>query len=426
MKDWAVFLEKLESSFGRKVIKKWLHPLKIKSYDARNLYLEAENSFQVSWFEEHIKPLLPSFTNCNHQKIQVHLLLPGIHSEKENKRVFSFFADIPLKHASFENFFPTKGTKEAWEMLPLLFKKKEPFFNPLFIYGPSKVGKTHLLSSIAKQWENQGKKVFYVNGSTFTNHVVMAIRNNLMPLFRNTYRNIDALIVENIHIFSNRVATQEEFFHTFNALHAQGKCLLISANQPPSSLSLEPRLISRFEWGLSLGLTPPSTEEFLPILEKKSKSLGFFLEEEVKFFLIKHFSSGFSSLLTALDALILRTPKSTLCDLWLAQKLLQDLLHEEKKTVTPQSILEKSASYFDLKKEEISGKGQNMEHSFARQIVMYLFRENLNMPFKKIGEFFQRDHSTVITSVRKIETMIKKDNLEAKKALKEIKSALFS
>ncbi len=425
MKAWLEFAQKLESSFGKEAIEKWLLPLKVHHFDARNLYLQAEDSFQISWFEEHIRPYLSSFRNYNHQKITVHLSLMG-EEKKEPKRKFSFFTDSPLKHASFDNFFPTKGTKEAWEITRLLLEKKEPFLNPLLLYGPSKVGKTHLLSSIAKKLEAEGQKVLFVNASTFTSHVVMAIRNNLMSLFRETYRNAHALIVDGVDSFANKAATQEEFFHTFNTLHTQGKLLIISTSSPPSSLNLEPRLVSRLQWGLTLDMHPPSLQELPSILEKKSRSLHFFLQEEVKGFLIKHFSSNFSSMLTALDALILRTPKESTCDLWLAQKLVQDLLEAKKRMISPQNILEKTAEHFGLKKDDLLGKSQKAECSFARQISMHLLRQSLNLPFAKIGELFQRDHSTVMSNIKKIESLIQKNGSKAIETLEQIKGTLTS
>ena len=425
MKAWFDFVKTQEKSLGEVAIKKWLLPLQIVKFDARNLYLETEDSFKVAWFEEHIRGKLKGFKNNNDQIIQVHIKLLG--KEEKKKKKFSFYApssyeqDALLPHTTLENFFPTEGTWEAWKICKLLLEKKQEIsFNPILLYGPTKVGKTHLLCSLARLLQKEAKKVFYVKADTFTSHVVRAIQGGGMQNFRTTYRNIDTLIVDDIHVFKNKAATQEEFFHTFNTLHTQGKQIILSSLEAPSNLQIEPRLISRFQWGLVLPMHAPKQEELISIIKQRAESLCFPLKEEVLSFLLKKFQKNISLLFRALDALVLRSPKGISCDLFTAQKLLQDLLQEEKTLFTPSYFLEKVCTYFKISKDQLLGNSQKMEISIPRQIAMYLLRTTKEMPFAKIGELFQRDHSTVMSSIRKVEQKISKKDPEILEVLQKI------
>lgn len=424
MKAWEEFLQQQERALGKDTVQKWLTPLEIVEYDARNLYLQAQNSFQVAWFEEQIRPLLKQFKNNNNQTIRVHIQFPaGPPSKKKSSPRTSFInfsPDLPSSHYSLENFIPTKGSWEVWKICEML-QKKIPFpFNPLFIYGKAKLGKTHLLSAMANYFKHLGKAVFYVKAETFTEHVVRAIRQGQMQAFRSTYRKIDFFIVEDVHLFANKLATQEEFFHTFNTLHTQGKQMVFSALVPPEELPLEPRLVSRFQWGLTLSIAPPHQEELREILDTKSRSLSFALPQEVKEFLIKKFRHNLASLFQALDALILRCPPNQPCTLLVAQRLLQDLLQKEQTIFHPSRFIEMVAEKFGVTSEDLLGKSQKKECSFPRQIAMYLLRSCLRLPFQKIGEIFQRDHSTVITNVNSIQEKIQKQDPETLQTLSEI------
>ena len=264
MQAWDEFLVRLEKELGTQTVEKWVRPLRVLRFDALNLYLETPDSFQIGWFEEHVRPLLrEKFLNNNGGVIQVHLSSPhSSHSQKiGSPSQIQQFAILPNElnpEMSFENFLISAENKIALEIL------SGGEFNPVFLYGPKGSGKTHLLMSYALEMEKKGKKVFYVRAETFTEHVVQAIRLGFMQSFRKTYREIDVLLVDDIHIFSRKSATQEEFFHTFNALHTAGKQILLSANIPPFKLSeIEARLISRFEWGISVPLKVHEPQELL-------------------------------------------------------------------------------------------------------------------------------------------------------------------
>ncbi|HAB99754.1 MAG TPA: chromosomal replication initiation protein, partial [Parachlamydiales bacterium] len=239
------------------------------------------------------------------------------------------------------------------------------------------------------------KKVFFVRAETFTEHVVQAIRLGTMQNFRQTYRDIDVLIVDDVHIFAKKNATQEEFFHTFNTLHTSGKQIILSANAAPSLLTdIEPRLISRFEWGLSASLEPsPQKKE---ILERKAQLWKLNLHPATFDFLLKEIPP---QAIKALQALALRADHVHI-DPVLARKYLKDFLsREEELLLKPEHIIQQIATHFGIKPEDLLSKSQTREFALPRQIAMYACREKLKMPYQAIGELFDRDHSTVMSSV---------------------------
>lgn len=402
MQAWNLFLENIEKELGKSTTERWLKPLQIARFDARNLYLEASDPLQISWFEEHIRPLVKRLTNNNGQPIQVILSLPQIQEAlkpKSSESSFAIFPDRLDPELKLENFLTTPRNMVAYKLLCELDK---PSFNPIFLYGPKTSGKSHLLNAAALFLEAKGKKVFYVRAESFTTHVVQAIRLGQMKQFRSIYREIDALIVDDVDVFAKKDATQEEFFHTFNTLHLSGKQILLSAELPPSKLSdIEPRLLSRFEWGLSIGIEPIDPKE---LLQQKASLWKLSFSPE----LIQHLCHRFpQNALMALQALSLRSKGLSSILPEKADQLLSDLIQtQEIPVLTPEKITSQIASYYGIKVEDILGKSQAREHAFPRQIAMFLCREKLELAYQKIGEIFGRDHSTVMSSVRQIQKLL--------------------
>jgi chromosomal replication initiator protein len=223
-----------------------------------------------------------------------------------------------------------------------------------------------------------------------------------MQEVRAAYRSIDTLIVDDIQCFARKSATQEEFFHTFNTLHTLDKQIILSANELPSHLQdIEPRLISRFEWGVSFSLHPPSPQDLGKILQQKAKLLELPLTTELLHFLIKNFSSNPKAPIEALHALALRSSGPT--SLTEVKRLLSDLLlREQASLLSAEQIIKQTAAYFGIKLEDLTGPSQMRTFAQPRQIAMYLCRTLLNLPFQGIGRIFDRDHSTVMTSVRAV------------------------
>jgi chromosomal replication initiator protein len=420
MREWDNFLKDLEQELDPSIITKWLRPLRIIRFDAANLFLEASDPMQLAWFEEHARPRLKrkGFFNENNRSIKVHLETP-------NKKLASALApQAPITFSprstdpacTFENFSTFPGNLMAYRLLSELATSGTSFFNPIYLYGPKGSGKTHLLMALASK-----KKVFYTTADAFTDHVVQAIRGSCMPQLRKVYRDIDLLIVDEVEKLGGRAATQEEFFHTFNALHTMGKQIVLCSCLPPSKLQdIESRLISRFEWGIAVGVEKADTAL---ILKQKAIEWNLPLSAELLDYLIAKFPI---QPVVALQALALRTQTKEPVTPTAAAHILKDLLKTEaNKAKTPEGVVKILANHFGIKIEDIMGKSRQSEIAMPRQIAMFVCREILKMPFQAIGKFFERDHSTVMSSVKQILKEIEAKNreiLEATEAASKVEN----
>jgi len=430
MQAWDTFLKLLENDIGTNAIDQWLRPLKIIHFDAGNLYLEAKDSFQISWFEEHIRKKANALLcNNNHRKIKVYLSIAGEAAKKKiSKKPKTDILTIPQLSIAFDALNPLCNFDNfiGSSLHPLPHKLMHQItgyandhktdlatFNPIYLWGPTGTGKTHLLVATAHELGKKGLSVAYVNAETFTEHVVRAIRASEMSLFRQSYRKADILIIEDVHLLAKRGATQEELFHTFNTLHLAGKQIMLSANCSPSELAfIEPRLISRFEWGIVLPMAPLLHDEIRQVLHAKAKALNYPLNQKVMEFLLETFTSGTKALCRAFEALVLRTHLNksnikfspTQLTVPYVQQQLTDLISEEvASALDPNKIILNVSEYFGIRPDDILGKAQSRDRALPRQIAMYFCRSQLEMPYAKIGDLFQRDHSTVMSSVKLIQ-----------------------
>lgn len=454
MQAWDEFISFLENQMGSDTIQKWVRPLKILRYDACNIYLEAKDSFQAMWFEEHIRSIAQSkLLNNNKKRIKVHLSYGDAPAPVPKKRVakskpeviaarpnFSLLFDEIDSHCTFDHYSLTENRQLPWKLLSDLAKHpRDPIiglgvFNPIYLHGPPGVGKTHLLMAIAHSLRQHQIKTLYVRAETFTEHVVSAIRAGEMSAFRQAYRNIDVLLVDNVQVFSRKGATQEEFFHTFNTLHIAGKQIILSANCSPAELHLiESRLVSRFEWGIVLPLEAYAKEDLRLILDKKANALEFKLHPKLNEFLIETFKSSPHALMRGLKALLLRshlhqqegrTPPPL--SVQSARVLLGDLIAEEdRRAVSIEKILQTVSEHYGVRKEDILGTAQSREYVLPRQMAMHLCRSELKLPFMKIGDHFSKDHSTVMASVKLIQKSLEQNNSDVINSLDAIKKKLI-
>lgn len=453
MHAWEKFVSAQEIELGSETVQKWLKTLKILRYDACNLYLEAQDAFQAMWFEEHIRQSVQmKLFNNNNKRIKVHLSTANVAVKAKNNRqkkekqaetarpAFNLQFDDIDPYCTFSNFIVSEANQLTHRVFSQIAgfdvekkgmsnKPELGVFNPIYVHGNSGVGKTHILMATAHLLRQRGIKVLFSRAQAFTDHVVSAIRAGEMSLFRQAYRNSDVLIIDDIHVFSRKGATQEEFFHTFNTLHVAGKQIVLSANCAPGDLQyIEPRLVSRFEWGIVLSLEIPSREDASKILMQKASAMQFPIHQKVIEFLLETFSSC-KSLNRALEALILRSHlngsanKSPHAQLTVpqARHILSDLIQEEQQAaLTPIRIVQGVADHFGIKPEDVLGKAQTRDCVLPRQISMHLCRHQLKMPYVKIGDLFEKDHSTVMSSVKLIQKGIETDDKEIASAYRII------
>jgi chromosomal replication initiator protein len=298
-------------------------------------------------------------------------------------------------------------------------------YNPLFIYGGVGLGKTHLMHAIGHYILSQNKKVkvLYVTSEKFTNELINSIQTNKNVEFRNRYRNVDVLLIDDIQFIAGKESTQEEFFHTFNALHEANKQIIISSDRPPKEIpTLEDRLRSRFEWGLITDIQPPDLETRIAILKKKAELENLEVDDDVLAFIARRIESNIRELEGALTRIMAYSSltNSTL-DVAVADEALKDIISNHRpKKITPELIQKVVADYYQLKVEDLKSKKRNRPIVYPRQIAMYLCRDMTDLSLPKIGELFGgRDHTTVIHACDKIaEDMI--TDLQVKRTINEL------
>jgi chromosomal replication initiator protein len=312
----------------------------------------------------------------------------------------------------FETFVIGSSNRFAHAAAVAVAEAPAKAYNPLFIYGESGLGKTHLLHAIGHYTRSlyPGTKVRYVSTEEFTNDFINAIRDGKQDLLRRRYRDIDILMIDDIQFLENKEGTQEEFFHTFNALHNSNKQIVISSDRPPKQLTtLEDRLRSRFEWGLITDVQPPELETRIAILRKKAAQEGLNAPPEVLEFIASKISTNIRELEGALIrvtafASLNRAP----VDFPLAEAVLRDLIPDSGGSeITTATIMAQTAAYFGLSMEDLCGTSRSRVLVTARQIAMYLCRELTDLSLPKIGQQFGgRDHTTVMHADRKIRSLM--------------------
>ena len=317
---------------------------------------------------------------------------------------------------TFENFVVGSGSQLAHAASIAVANAPGRAYNPLFVFGETGLGKTHLMHAVAHQMltNNPGAKIAYVSTEKFTNEFIHAIRENKLTKFRKYYRNVDALLVDDIHFLSGKESTQEEFFHTFNDLFESGRQIFLASDRPANEIErLENRLISRFQWGLVTDIQAPDFETRFAILRNKALAMKIELDEEIMEFLAERVSrnvrrmEGALTRIAGYDNLIDRK-----LDLNAVERLLSDLLHEEAASkVTVDQIQKKVSDYYKIRFSELIGRRRTSSIVFPRQVAMYISRTLTSDPLKSIGDAFGgRDHGTVIHACKQVENIMEQDD----------------
>lgn len=314
----------------------------------------------------------------------------------------------------FETFVVGNSNRFAHAASVAVAESPAKAYNPLFIYGGVGLGKTHLMHAIGHYilQHNPSMKVFYASSESFTNELINSIRDDRNIEFRNKYRNVDVLLVDDIQFIANKERTQEEFFHTFNALHQYNKQIIISSDRPPKEIpTLEERLRSRFEWGLIGDIQPPDYETRIAILRKKAEMENIRVPDEVLLFIAKRIQSNIRELEGALNRIVVQCSLSNNeINLETAGQTINDIFSTRSRQVTVSYIKEYVSNQYNIKLEEIDSSKRTRSIAFPRQIAMYLTRELTDLSLPKIGNVFgNRDHTTVMHAHEKIVSEMKSD-----------------
>lgn len=309
---------------------------------------------------------------------------------------------------TFKNFVVGNSNKLAHATATAVTKNPGSTYNPLFLYGGAGLGKTHLMQAVGREIEDKypDKNVLYVTTEKFTNDLISAISQNRTAAFKNRYRKVDVLLVDDIQFLAGKETMQEEFFHTFNALHEEGKQIVLSSDRPPKAIpTLEDRLRSRFEWGMIADLAPPELETRTAILRFKAQQRGYDIAPEVLDFVARSIQQNIRELEGALIRIMAHAElASESPTVELAERVLGSILSaSQHRQVTASQIIDAVSKFYDVSIDDLKGPKRQKEIVKPRQMIMYLLREEANLSYPKIGqELGGRDHTTVIYAVEKI------------------------
>ena len=421
----------------------WFRPIKVVGSSEGVLELEVPNRFFLEWIKEHYLPLIQEVMRRISKKdlslswrvsdVMAELkTLPATpssrKSSKEPKSIKPAGLNLSPKY-TFENFVIGKANEFAHAACSAVAGSLGSKYNPLFIYGCVGLGKTHLLQAIGHKVSlaNPSAKVCYYTSERFMNDFINYVSRQKMADFRGRFRNVDVLLIDDIQFWAGKERTQEEFFHTFNALYEGHKQIVVTSDKFPKDIDgLEERLRSRFEWGLVADIQPPDTETKIAILRKKSKAEGVKLPDDVASWLSGVSGSNVRELEGFLNRIIAVSSLTNLeITLPMAREALKNLLKEkEEKVLTMDEIQKAVAAYYDIKPSDLKSKRRHRTVAFPRQIAMFIARTYGSFSFPEIGSAFGgKDHSTAIHAVKKIEKEVPESS-ELKQAIKALKGTL--
>lgn len=424
---WQKSLEILRQEIAPVSFETWIVPIKPIAVSNSTVILKIDDSFikntvetkYYNLIENTIKHLMGSNYKIAITETENINTEEKAQSNKPEKQKSEFESNLNPKYV-FSTFVVGNSNRLAHAAALAVAESPATAYNPFFLYGGVGLGKTHLMHSIAHYIleNNPNAKVLYVSCEKFTNELINSIRDDKNEEFRRKYRNIDVLLIDDIQFISQKERTQEEFFHTFNALYDAHKQIIISSDRPPKEIkTLEERLRSRFEWGLIADINPPDYETRIAILKKKAENDNIVVNDEVYEYIAKNIVSNIRELEGALTRVVAysqltqeKISKS------LAENALKDIFSDQASIeVTPDRIQEVVAAYYNIRPEDITGSKRSSNIAYPRQIAMYLTRRMLDISLPKIGESFGgRDHTTVIHAINKIDDNLKKDkNLQS-------------
>lgn len=425
---WEEALSILKERVNRQSFETWFRPISLHSMDENRVEVLLPNRFFKEWFEENYMELLRStLEDLLFKKVNVVLKYnSGVPQNKPTEEE----TRIPRKPArkrqdlysslnpryTFDNFVVGPCNQFARAACMAVAEKPSKAYNPLFIYGGVGLGKTHLLHAIGNFVGaiNPRVKLSYISSEKFTNDLINSIRFDSTAEFRNRYRSLDLLLIDDIQFIAGKERTQEEFFHTFNALYNDHKQIVISSDNLPKEIpTLEERLRSRFEWGLIADIQPPDLETKAAILRKKAQSEGVRIPDDVTLFIAKNVQSNIRELEGSLVRLIaFSSLTGREITLELAQEVLKELAQEKERVVTIPFIQEKVAEFYKIGIRELNSKGRNKPLVIPRQVAMYLSRTLTSNSLPGIGQSFGgKDHTTVLHACNKIKRRMQSDEV---------------
>ena len=432
---WPAVCTMLKAEMSPISFKTWIDPLIVAGEGREGLHpllqLEAPSLFHKQFLESRHGPLIANAISQAAGRVCAVKFLTSADRVTATPEVEAPQPDnaLPLNpRYTFDTFVIGNSNRFAHAASLAVAEAPSMSYNPLFVYGGVGLGKTHLLHAMGHYIKEQYPhyKVLYVTSESFTNEFIRAIQTHSNEAFRNRYRGVDVLMIDDIQfIAADKERTQEELFHTFNTLFEAQKQIILSSDKPPRQLDIEDRLRSRFEWGLIADVQAPDLETRIAILQKKAESEGILVDSDVLEFIATRSENNIRELQGSLTRAVAyaRVSQKPL-DMPLAREALKDLLDaSQSRMVSPESIIAKVSDRFEVSVEELKSKNKQRRISDARQICMYLIREMTDMSLPRIGELFNRDHTTVLHGYRSVSTAMA-DDLEMRSMLADMQREL--
>ncbi len=415
MTVWDEVLAKVEAKINRHSFATWFRPTSLRDFDGHNIVVRVPNSQFRDWLTRNYLGVIEESLHelGRSDSVIAFDCEPETSTASDQTQERDQLSSLNPKY-TFESFVVGSSNQFAHAAARAVAEIPSKSYNPLFLYGGVGLGKTHLMHAVGHyiQARNRHLNLLYISADRFINEMINSIRFDRLPAFRQKYRTIDVLLVDDIQFIAGKDRTQEEFFHIFNALHDGQKQIVISSDCPPRQIpTLEERLHSRFEWGLIADIQPPDIETKVAILRKKAEAERVELPENVALFIASKVRTNIRELEGSLIRLIAYASLTGRdIDLALTQETLKDLLRTEDKPISTEMIQKFVADHYNVKLSELKAKNNSKAVAVPRQIAMYLTKTLTGASLPEIGKAFGgKHHSTVIHSVRKIDTLRKRD-----------------
>lgn len=454
---WKATLGELEMQMTKATFNTWLKDSRLVDCQEDEYVIGVRNDYARDWLEHRLKDMIArTLSSMTGKKVNIRFGVftdqapqpskngNGVQKRPSATPIRNGKATIPSTgqlgstdtaraadsilntRFTFANFVVGNSNRLAHAAALSVAENPGKAYNPLFIYGGVGLGKTHLLHAIGHRNQDEGLDVLYISSETFTNDLITSIRTKQMEQFRERYRTLDVLMIDDIQFIAGKESTQEELFHTFNELHSRGKQIIISSDRPPKAMvTLEERLQSRFEWGLMADVQQPDVETRRAILQAKAEELGIAVPEHIIETIAHRIQHNIRELEGALNKVAAYAQLTGgHIDERMLQMALGDLIGTNDK-VTIDQVIDAACEYYDIKRAAILGKGRSRSIAIPRQMIMYLARTETDASFHKIGEALGgRDHSTILYGHDKISQAVE-TNQEMRREMLAIKTALY-
>lgn len=412
---WDEIIKILSKQLTPTAITTWFSDCEPVEIDDCRLVLHTSTDFKrsiiLSRFADTIRAALSDLFSCD---FDIMILAGDEINDYVSEKSEDDNALPEMAGYTFDRFIVGNSNKFAHAAAVAVAEKPGKTYNPLFIYGNSGLGKTHLLLAIGQAIHERepNKKIAYIKGDEFTNEMVKSIKDGTAEEFRTKFRNVDLFLVDDIQFIAGKQQTQNEFFHTFNNIYEAGHQIVITSDRPPLEMSLlDDRLRTRFEGGLMADIQPPDVETRMAIIRNKAAQLGLLLSDDA----VEYIADNITANIRQLEGVIKRLTayKEILADVITidsVKRAIKDVIRIGTYIPTPESIIRETARYYSLREEDLRGQNRSKNTAMARQVSMYLMRSLTNLSLKDIGEEYQnRNHATVLSSIRKIEDLLKTD-----------------